>query len=82
QAQFRFRIFYISETAIPTPNFFLTRYPLEEEQRRLIKEAIDLLQKGAGLISNGSIPTIDEWYATMEEFYQLTKYSQEATKKI
>lgn len=31
QAQFRFRVAYISNTAIPTLNFFLTRYPLEEE---------------------------------------------------
>lgn len=82
QAQFRFRVAYISNTAIPTLNFFLTRYPLEEKQCRLIEEAIDFLQKGEGLIRNGSIPSLDEWYATMEEFYQLTTYSQEAAKKI
>ncbi len=82
QAQFRFRVFYISNTVLPALNFFLTRYPLEEKQCHLIEEAIDLLQRGEGLIRNGGIPALDEWYATMEEFYTLTRYSKEAAGKI
>jgi hypothetical protein len=82
QARFRARIEYISENAIPTLKFFQTKYPTDERQRTLIDEAIELLQKGIGLISDGSYPVLDEWYATMEEFYELTKYSQQAAIKI
>ncbi len=82
QARFRFRIGYISDTAIPTLNFFLETYSLEEEQRHLMEDAIGLLEKGARLITDGRIPALDEWYASLEEFSQLTKYSQEAARKI
>jgi hypothetical protein len=82
QAQFRYRVFYISNTALPTLHFFLERYPLKAEQRRLLEEAIDLLERGAGLISDGRISALDAWYATMEEFAQLTHYSREAAEKI
>ncbi len=82
QAQFRFRVAYISNTAIPTLSFFLNKYPIEKEQHNLIEEAITLLQKGAELIKDGRMPALDEWYATMEEFYKLTQYSQKAAEKI
>ncbi len=82
QAQFRFRIAYISDTALPTLNFFLTKYPLPPGQRVFMETAVDLLQKGANLTRDGTIRALDEWYATMEEFCQLTEYSQEAAKRI
>ncbi len=82
QAQFRYRVFYISNTAIPTIHFFLERYSLDKDQRRSLEEAIDLLRQGAALINDGIIPALDAWYATMQEFYELTQYSREAALKI
>ncbi len=82
QARFRNRIQYISENAIPTLKFFQSKYPCDKRQRAIIDEAIELLQKGVGLISDGPIPLLDEWYATMEEFFELSKYSKQAAKKI
>ncbi len=82
QAQFRFRVDYIINNAIPTLKFFQTKYPLEDEQQKRLEEAINLLQEGVGLIKDGSIQVVDEWYATMEEFYKLTKYSKVAALNI
>ncbi len=82
QAQFRFRVAYISDIALPTLSFFLTKYPLQQRQQIPIEAAVDLLQQGANLIRDGKIPALDEWYATMEEFGQLTECSRQAAKRI
>lgn len=82
QAQFRLRVSYIDETAIPTLEFFVSKYPLHERQTELLRESIDLLRRGSDLTRDGRVLAIDEWYATMEEFHQLTKYSQEAARKL
>ncbi len=82
QAQFRFRVSYIEETAIPTLEFFVSKYPLHDRQTELLRESIDLLRKGSDLIRDGRVLVMDEWYATMEEFHRLTQYSQEAARKL
>ncbi len=82
QAQFRFRVDYIINNALPTLRFFQTKYPLKDAQQKQLKEAINILQEGVGLIKDGKIQEVDEWYATMEEFYKLTKYSKVAALKI
>jgi len=82
QAHFRVRIQYISDYAIPALEFFRVEYPIDHMQRDHIDEAIELLQRGVGLTSDGRIHALDEWYATMEEFGQLTEYSRQAAKKI
>ena len=82
QARFRARVAYISESAIPTLHFFQTNFPTSARQRVLAEEAIELLQKGVDLISDGRIAVLDEWYATMEEFHELTEYSRLAAEKI
>ena len=82
QAQFRFRVSYIDETAIPTLAFFLSKYPLNDQQTELLRESIDLLRRGSDLMRDGRVRVMDEWYATMEEFHRLTQYSQEAASKL
>lgn len=82
QSRFRARIEYISKTVIPSLNFFKSNYPIDDGQHVLITEAIELLNKGVSLISDGAIPKLDEWYATMDEFYELTMYSQQAAQSI
>ena len=82
QAQFQFRVSYIDETAIPTLEFFVSKYPLPDRQTELLRESVDLLRRGSDLIRDGRVPVVDEWYATMEEFHQLTQYSQEVAKKL
>ena len=82
QARFRSRVEYISEKAIPTLKFFRSNYPIDENRQVLIDEAIELLHKGVGLISDGAIPALDEWYATMEEFHELTEYSRQAAHRL
>ena len=81
-ARFRARVEYIAESAIPTLAFFGANYPIDERQRTLISEAIEELERGVSLISDGPIPTLDEWYATMEEFHQLSEFSQKAVEKL
>jgi len=82
QARFRPRIDYISESAIPILKFFQVNYPIDDRQCLLIDEALELLEKGVRLISDGRIPALDEWYATMEEFHDLTEYSRQAATRI
>lgn len=82
QARFRARIAYISEFAIPTLRFFLTNYPLEKQMTTLLEEAIKELRNGVDLITDGPMPKLDEWYATMEEFHRLTEHSKRGAEKI
>jgi hypothetical protein len=82
QARFRARVQYIADDAIPTLEFFQANYPISRRQQALIGEARESLQRGVGLISDGRIPALDEWYATMKEFHELTEYSQQAARKI
>jgi len=82
QARFRVRVGYISEFAIPTLRFFVTEYPLDERTTTLLEEAVKELQQGVDLIADGPMPTLDEWYATMEEFHRLTEHSKRGAEKI
>ena len=82
QARFRARIGYISESAIPTLRFFMTDYPLDEHTTTLLEEAVKELQDGVKLITDGPMPKLDEWYATMEEFHRLTEHSKRGAEKI
>ena len=82
QARFRARVTYITETAIPTLRFFRTEYPADEETAALLDEATERLEKGATLLRDGAVPALDEWYATMEEFSELTRFSREAAERI
>jgi hypothetical protein len=72
QARFRVRIRYIERTAIPLIEFFVDRYPLSPTRRRALTAALDELHSCAGLVSDGKIPALDAWYATMDEFQRLT----------
>lgn len=82
QSRFRARVEYIDDRAIPTLKFFGANFPIDARQKSLINEAIEVLERGVSLISDGAYPTIDEWYATMEEFHQLSEYSLQAVEKI
>ena len=82
QARFRARIEFVSANALPVLRFFRSKYPIDHRQSALIEEAIELLQKSLGLIRDGTLPELDEWYATMDEFSELTQYSQLAAKKL
>ena len=82
QARFRARIGYISEFALPTLRFFVTDYPLDEQTTTLLEEAVKELQNGLDLITDGPMPKLDEWYATMEEFHRLTEHSKRGAEKI
>jgi|LGVF01.1.fsa_nt_gb hypothetical protein len=73
QARFRARIQYIERTAMPTVKFFLDHYPLSQRQREALASASTELEESVGLISDGKIRALDEWYATMEEFGVLTE---------
>ena len=73
QARFRTRIRYIERTAVPTVEFFLNHYPLSRRQREALVSASTELEESVGLISDGKIRALDEWYATMEEFGVLTE---------
>jgi hypothetical protein len=82
QAQFRFRVSYIEETAIPTLELFVSKYPLHDRQTKLLRESIELLRQGSDLMKDGRVLVVDQWYATMEEFHWLTQYSEEAGRKL
>jgi hypothetical protein len=82
QARFRARVDYISEFAIPTLRFFVAEYPLDDRTATLLKDAVKELQQGVELIADGRVPTLDEWYATMEEFHRLTEHSKRGAEKI
>jgi len=73
QARFRARIQYLERTAVPTVTFFLDHYPLSRGQRDALVSASTELEESVGLISDGKIRVLDEWYATMEEFGGLTE---------
>ena len=73
QAKFRVRIQYIERTAAPTVKFFLDHYPLAQRQQDALASALSEFEASIGLISDGKIPALDEWYATMEEFAELTE---------
>ena len=82
QARFRLRVVYIRETALPTLHFFLQKYPLEADEQAELSRAIELLEAGAALTRDGAVRAIDEWYATIEEFGQLTRCSRAAAEAI
>jgi hypothetical protein len=82
QSRFRARVAFISERAIPILAFFRANYPIQEHRKTLIDEAIEVLERGVSLISDGAYPKLDEWYATMEEFHSLSEYSQQAATII
>ena len=73
QAKFRVRIQFIERTAVPTVKFFLDHYPLSQRQQDALKSALTEFEASIGLKSDGKIRALDEWYATMEEFAELTE---------
>jgi hypothetical protein len=77
-SRFRVKVEYLSKYAIPTLRFFQSEFALNERQNSLISDSISNLEQGTALISDGPYPTLDEWYATMEEFHQLTKFCHKA----
>jgi hypothetical protein len=82
QAKFRVRIQYIERTAVPMVKFFLDHYPLSQHQQGSLVSALTELEESVGLISDGKIPALDEWYATMEEFGELTERCGRAADAI
>jgi hypothetical protein len=82
QAKFRVRIQYIERTAVPTVKFFLDHYPLSRRQQDALVSALSEFEASIGLISDGKIPALDEWYATMEEFGELTERCGRAANAI
>jgi len=82
QARFRVRIQYIERTAVPTVKFFLDQYPLSRRQQDALVSASTELEESVGLISDGKIRALDEWYATMEEFGELTERCGRAADAI
>jgi hypothetical protein len=60
QARFRARVKFITENAIPTLRFFVVEYPLDQARIALLGEAIDELQRGADLITDGPIRDVDD----------------------
>jgi hypothetical protein len=82
QARFRVRIQYIERTALPTVKFFLDNYPLSRHQQDALAAALSEFETSIGLISDGKIRALDEWYATMEEFAELTERCERAADAI
>jgi len=82
QARFRARIQYIERTAMPTVKFFLDHYPLSQRQQDALASALSEFEASVGLISDGKIRALDEWYATMEEFGELTERCGRAADAI
>jgi len=82
QAKFRVRIQYIDRTAVPTVKFFLDHYPLSRRQQDALVSALSEFEASIGLISDGKIRALDEWYATMEEFGELTERCGRAADAI
>ncbi len=82
QARFRARIQYIERSALPTVEFFLDHYPLSRRQQDALASASTELEESVGLISDGKIRALDEWYATMEEFGVLTERCGRAADAI
>jgi len=82
QAKFRVRIQYIERAAMPTVRFFLDHYPLSRHQQDALASALSEFEASIGLISDGRIPALDEWYATMEEFGELTERCGRAADAI
>jgi len=82
QAKFRVRIQYIERTAMPTVEFFLHHYPLSQRQQNELASALSEFEASIGLISDGKIRALDEWYATMEEFGELTERCGRAADAI
>jgi hypothetical protein len=82
QARFRARVQYIADDAIPIIEFFQAEYACDMRVGALLDEAIEWLGKGKQLVEDGPFPRLDLWYATMDEFSQLTEYSRQAAEKI
>lgn len=82
QAQFRARVIYIQDTALPTLGFFASRYPLPAAPRARLDAAAAALRQGIALLRDGALPRVDEWYATIDEFGQLTEYSRAAAREL
>jgi hypothetical protein len=82
QARFRARIRSIERTALPTVRFFLDTYPLSGHQRENLSSAVAELSGCVDLISDGRFHALDEWYATMDEFADLTQRSRRAADAI
>ena len=82
QARFRVRIQYIKRTAVPTVKFFLDHYPLLAHQQDALAAALSEFEASISLISDGKIRALDEWYATMEEFAELTERCVRAADAI
>jgi len=82
QARFRARVAWISETAIPTLRFFSSRYPLDVRRRAVMAESVECLERAVGLLHDGRIAVLDEWYASMREFRELAEHCRQAAAKI
>ena len=79
QARFRARIAYIEEIALPTLQFFRTEYDhLGASEAEALDRAIAALESAVGLTTDGPLPALDTWYATMDEFRGLTDLSRQA----
>jgi hypothetical protein len=82
QARFRARIRYIESTALPTVQFLLDRHPLSQNQRDTLSSAESELAGCLDLMSDGRISALDAWYATMDEFTELTRRSDRAADAL
>jgi len=82
QARYRARVAYIEQEVVPILRFFREKYPVRPEQKGLIDEAIELLQRGCQLGVDGRWRLLDQWYATMKEFHAFDDFSRQAAAKI
>jgi len=82
QARFRARLVYIREMALPTLRFFSDEYDLDPVRSDALDDAIGALETAEGLVNDGPVPVLDQWYATMDEFHRLTELSLRATLAI
>mgnify|MGYP001814754149 CR=1 FL=1 len=82
QTRFRARIHYIEHTALPAVEFFRDLYPLTQHQWDSLSSAMTELVGCVHLISDGRIRALDEWYATMDEFADLTERCERAADAL
>jgi hypothetical protein len=82
QARFRRRVVFIQHVAIPSLEFFRRQYPFAPEEVSLLDAALGDLRQGETLLRGGVIPSIDEWYATMDEFRALTDECHQASEVL